>query len=333
MMLAFWLALAWLLYRSESRPQAASRGVWASLYPVLIIAALLFVDTTNLRIVRADVLYKQGLKADEQANWDTAIHYYQRAVDLTPREDYYYLFLGRALLERAKIEMDAAQRDALFQRALDELETAQRLNPRNTDHTANLARLYRTWAEFAADAALRQERLQVASTIYDAATDLSPHSAQILNEWGLVYHLLGDYDAALAAYDRSLALDREFPQTYLLRSDVFLARQEWSAAVDACRQATALDPALVQAWSAMGYAHSQMEDWENAIAANLRVYELAPSDYNTLKNLAILYDHAAQAESAISFAEQAMQAAPEQERPTMQAFLDDLRQRNGKDRS
>jgi len=329
MMLAFWGALALAMYRGEARPQQASRGAWAYAYPILIVAALLFANAANLRIVRADVLYKHGLKFDEQGDWDSAIHYYRRAIDLTPREDFYYLFHGRALLERGKGEADPARRQALFEESLASLNAARALNPLNTDHTANLARLHRTWAEFSADAAARQEHLRQALAFYQAATELSPHNAQLYNEWGLVHFLLGDLDAALATYDRSLGLDREFPQTYILRSDVHIAREHWPAVIDECRRAVEVEPDLVQGWSAMGYAYSKMDDWENAIAANLKVHALAPADYNTLKNLAILYDRAAQPTQAVAYAEMAIEAAPEGERSTMEAFLQDLRERNG----
>lgn len=332
-LLVFWGAMAWALYRGAARPTQGARGAWAYAYPVLIVAALLFVNVANLRVVRADVLYKHGLKFDEQADWDSAIHYFQRAIDLVPHEDYYYLFHGRALLERGKVEVDPVRREEFFQRALASLNAARALNPLNTDHTANLARLHRTRAEFAADAAGREEHLRRAAALYGAATDLSPHNAQLYNEWGLAHYLLGDYDAALATYDHSLSLDSEFPQTYILRSDVFLAREEWPMVIEECRRAVDLEPGLVQAWSAMGYAYSRMEDWENAIAANLEVLAMAPRDYNTLKNLAILYDRAQQPGQAIAYAELAVEVAPEQERSTIEAFLHDLQERNGEAQS
>jgi len=333
MLLLFWGALAVAMYSAGARTQQAARGAWVYLYPLIVVAALLFVDSANVRIVRADVLYKHGLRYDERAEWDSAIHYYQRAIDLTPYEDFYYLFHGRALLERAKIESDSARREDLFEGSLASLTAARELNPLNTDHTANLARLYRTWADYAPDAGEREDRLREAIRYYEAGTGLSPNNAQLYNEWGLAHYLLGEYDVALMTYDRSLALDGAFPQTYVLRADVYLARQEWPRVIEECRRAVELEPDLVQGWSAMGYAYSRMEDWENAIDANLRVHALAPGDYSTLKNLAILYDHADQPNEAITYAELALAAASEQDRPTMEAFLQDLKDRNGKARS
>jgi len=296
---------------------------------VLLALAGLLIVNRNVSIVQADVLYKQGLRYEEQSAWDEAISTYQQAIALAPNEDYYYLFAGRALLARAERETSEQVRDAYYRTALQTLVDAKRINPLNTDHTANLARLHRTWAEFSADAAARQEHLRQALAFYQAATELSPHNAQLYNEWGLVHFLLGDLDAALATYDRSLGLDREFPQTYILRSDVHIAREHWPAVIDECRRAVEVEPELVQGWSAMGYAYSKMDDWENAIAANLKVHALAPADYNTLKNLAILYDRAAQPTQAVAYAEMAIEAAPEGERSTMEAFLQDLRERNG----
>ena len=62
---------------------------------------------------------------------------------------------------------------------------AQNVNPLNTDHTANLARLYRTWADLAAaDPAKREEMLAKSVAMYDTAVMLSPNAAHLWNERG-----------------------------------------------------------------------------------------------------------------------------------------------------
>ncbi len=60
------------------------------------------------------------------------------------------------------------------------------MNPLNTDHSANLARLHRRWADLkAADPAARQQELETAAEYYRQATNLSPNNAQLWNEWAL----------------------------------------------------------------------------------------------------------------------------------------------------
>jgi tetratricopeptide (TPR) repeat protein len=115
------------------------------------------------------------------------------------------------------------------------LENARLLNPLNTDHSANLARLYRRWADlYAADPAVRKTQLEQSSAQYQIATTLSPNNAILWNEWSTVMMALSDSaratgDAAgadefvkqaQAKLDQSLALDQQFEQTYLIRAQL-----------------------------------------------------------------------------------------------------------------
>src|SRR3972149_6657172 len=95
---------------------------------------------------------------------------------------------------------DTAQlnrRDALTAARVT-LESARQANPLNTDHSANLARLHRRWSDLAADDAERRLRLDQAGDYYRQATTLSPHNAQLWNEWAVVYFSLWDLASRLS---------------------------------------------------------------------------------------------------------------------------------------
>ncbi len=323
--LFIWIALALALFLN--RPLVSSKLMgWASIgYLVLVVLCVLFIDNVNIRIVKADVVYKQGLKFDQEGKWDGAIYFYTKALEIAPEEDFYHLFRGRALMERAKIEEDLKKRDAYFSEALAALTRARQLNPLNTDHTANIARLYRTWGELDPDPNGRREKLQRSLEYYAEATKLSPHSAVLFDEWGLVYYILGDLDQAMAKYEQSLKLDQKFLQTYVYMGDVYLARKQWQEAIPVYQKAVALNPDFVQGWSAMGYVYAQLGAWNEAISANMKVLEVAPRDYSTLKNLAILYNQSERPKEALSYAQRALEVAPEQDKPTLESFVQQLR--------
>ncbi|MBN1401758.1 MAG: tetratricopeptide repeat protein [Anaerolineae bacterium] len=316
-----WAILALMLYRSAAKASRFARGPWAWAYAIGLVVCLVMIENTNIATVRADVLYKQGLKYDNQGAWDSAIYYYREAIALAPHEDFYYLFSGRALMEKAKEEGGAQMRQAYLEASRDALLRARELNPLNTDHTANLGRLYRTWAELESDPAARRQKMEQSAAYYQQALLLSPNNAQIHNESGLIYFLLGDREQAMASYERSLALDRQFMQTYILMGDVYLEEQNWAAAVSVYEKALALDPSFVQGWSALGYAYSQMGALDEAIRANLQVLVRLGEDYSTFKNLAILYRESGNVEQAVAYAERALRLAPEAERPVVQAFI------------
>ena len=153
LLIAFYVAvaivlflMAFALYRtvSFSGPSWQYRNWW--IYPPLVVIAIYLILTTNIQVILADMTYKQALPYDGRNEYDASIPLYGRAIQLAPTQDFYYLFLGRALLEKAQRMNDPRERLQYLTSSRDALLTAFDLNPLNTDHSANLARLYRAWA-------------------------------------------------------------------------------------------------------------------------------------------------------------------------------------------
>ena len=190
-----------------------SLGGFVSL--VILIPVLAFaISETNLKVIQADIIFKRADPWDKEAGrtgdpetWDNAIAIYEYAIDSAPNEDFYYLWLGRAYLERSAVTEDENEQIDLLKTAEQLLKEAQDLNPYNTDHTANLARLNTRWAELSKDET-RLSKVNSASTYYESAMVLSPQNAVIANEYArLLYLLRDDCDRAIKLYDLSAAVD------------------------------------------------------------------------------------------------------------------------------
>jgi tetratricopeptide (TPR) repeat protein len=200
--------------------------------------------------------------------WDVAIEHYRKAIQLAPNEDFYYLWLGRALLEKAKATQDTQSLkswpdNASFNKVIDDgpenwnrlkntlpssamsredlltaariiLTEARVINPLNTDHSANLARMWRQSGDIATDPAVKTQRFENSSKEYQIATTLSPNNAVLWNEWGSLYlYSFNDFEKAMEKLDKSLSLDQRFDQTYLLRGEL---RMQQAARLDQERQ-------------------------------------------------------------------------------------------------
>ena len=345
--LLFLLAIAGALLREMSLPPSFWRRRYGWLYPILVVGVVALIFITNLSVIRADVVYKHAKSYFEAGQYDASIALYQQAVSLAPNEDYYYLFLGSALLEKAKqapegpatlpANINAARmlsftpqqivslgRQDLLIASQAVLLEAQRLNPLNTDHSANLARLNRTWGQIASDPAQQAEKLRQALEYYRQATNLSPQNAQLFNEWGQVYYILGDQEKALEKYQHSLSVDQEYYETYMLLGDLYLNRQELDKAADAYSKALELTQ-IVQAHSALGYIYSQQGNLQKAMEENLAVLELSPNDYASHKNLALLYQQLGRTDEAVAEAQIALELAPEGDKANLEAFIAQLR--------
>lgn len=285
-----WLSLGTALYVGSPRPSTTVQGSLIVLYPILLIACLFFTDAKNIRPIKADTLYMQGLQFEKTDSLDKATHFYQEAIDAAPKQEFYHLSQGQALMEKGRAEKDPERRDAHFSRSLNALKRARELNPQSARHTTGLARLYRIRAELEDNDEERREKLEKALQHCKEAVELSPHNPHIYTEMG----------------------------------DIYIARQEWDRAVEAHEKAVAIKPDSTQSWNAIGYAYLQMEDWERAIQANKKALAITPKHYGTLENLALLYREWGRPSQALSYAQRALKVAPQEKKQSMEGFIEEL---------
>ncbi len=172
------------------------------------LLSLIVIYQSNIRVIQADIAFKLGESFSKPGSWPVAIQIYRHAIELAPREDYYYLFLGRAYLENARELRDISQQEEMFSQAKSDLMLARSLNPLNTDHTANLARLYSQWSLFTQDEYLKEQRLLESDQYFAQAVSLSPNNSRIWGEWAVL--LMSDektHDQALSKLMKAYELD------------------------------------------------------------------------------------------------------------------------------
>ena len=217
MLVAFILPDEW---PSRRISPAAVSGFLA---PITLVLVFVLTSTSNLKVIHADVTFKMADPFTKNGQWQVATFLYKRALELTPKEDHYYLFLGRSYLEQAKITDATTDQDNLVLQAEKDLMVAQSINPLNTDHTANLARLYSWWAGKATTNSTRVERAQKASDYYATAIMLSPNNSTLWDEWALLFmQLIGQPQQALDRLQHALELDAKFSFTQGLLGDYYL---------------------------------------------------------------------------------------------------------------
>ncbi|MBP7693885.1 MAG: tetratricopeptide repeat protein, partial [Anaerolineales bacterium] len=324
--------------RAEMTP-LAWLGV-AGLGPVALVLSVLL----NLQVIQADVIYKTGLQFDEQGQPAVAVELFKNTLALAPSQDFYYLFLGRSYLN-ASSSAPAEQRDGLFETAQAELFKAQAINPLNTDHTANLARLNRQWAVLTIETAARQTHAAAADKYYGQALKLSPNNAGLWNEWALLQmQLLGKTAEARTYLERSLALDSKFDQTYWYLGDLY--QTEARVITDTVAQQAAYQKAeaayaegvkigeagratsLLNLHLGLASVYVATNQLQPAIEQYLRVAELnaGVGQWQVYRALGELYRQTGDLVQARAFGTQAVSAAPDADKPTLQAWLDSLPQ-------
>ncbi len=341
-------AFALAMSRKPSIRQGGTTPAYA-LMAVLVLIGSAAIYFSNARVVQADIVYKRGKFHDTGASrsqdpnaWENAIAVYEAAIDRAPREDFYFLFLGRAFLELAtKLEAtDPQKATAPLDEAEDRLQEAQEINPLNTDHTANLARLHTRWIGLSQAEADRESQSQFAEDYYLEALMLSPQNSVIRNEYAaLLINVIGNCERGLEVYNESIEIDPYYEDTYFRLADALVfcgdkaAETErdgmYQEATAMLAEGLAIDDSNARAWLRLGQISHQLEQYDEAVVAYTQVKEhdpqgrLAPAWNIDLLTARALLEKGdlVQAEAA---ARQTLAAAPPEAHPQIEQLLNQI---------
>ena len=316
------------------------------LIPILIFLTLWLITTTNLRIIHADISFKMAEPFANSNQWPVAIQLYQRAKSLAPDEDYYYLFLGRAYLEEAKATDDPAKKEQIFLQAESDLKRAQKINPLNPDHTANLARLYSWWALQASDKSTKQERGYISSEYYKEVIKLSPNNARLWNEWAILYlNILDQPEKAYELLNKSLQIDDQYDWTHAIMGDYYSftanksnsdsektamlqkAATEYSLAIDTANKRTLESKQGLNYFFVLAGVYQRLGDIDNTITTleeSLNYANRKNDAWKVEENLAQLYWNKKDIDKAIINLQEALMNAPEDQQQRLQELLAQL---------
>lgn len=341
LLLVFGLAL----FVPENWPERSIRRKSFSIIGALIAFVVVFVvaNITNIRVIQADIAFKTAESFTRSNTWPVAISIYNHAIELAPNEDYYYLFLGRAYLEYAKTLSEPSQREQLIHQAAEDLRSAQGINPLNTDHTANLARLYSLWSAFSSDPQQREEHAQTSSDYFSHAVILSPNNARIWDEWAL--HFLSVQNHPEDAYpllQNSLELDPSYDWTYGLLGDYYIQKFENLSESTAEESSHALNQALENYQKAIelsqstsnllksnyyvsiGGIYSRLGQLDETIISYEQAFQLAPQrvdGWQILEMLSRLYAQRGDLDTAQYYVQMAVERAPDDQKARLEEFL------------
>ena len=313
---------------------------------VALLAVLFIASYSNLRVIQADIVFKLADPFTRNGQWPVALSVYQRANKLAPNEDYYYLFLGRAYLEHSKSMTDVEERDMFIGQSADDLRIAQSINPLNTDHTANLARLFSLWASYHGDQIIRTEKAEISSNYFSRAVTLSPNNAKLWDEWALLYmNILLDSEKAYELLVKALEIDPEYHWTYALLgeyysrqanelSDQSEARIALEHAAEYYENASALPtPGEPQAnynyALALGGVYTKLDQFENAVTVYTSAIELAPRNaeiWRIEEIIASLNANMGNLPRALQHLYNALNSAPDGQKERLQSLINQLQQ-------
>ncbi len=302
--------------------------------PLVSVAIVLFTGylsvSTNLRGVQADITFKLADPFVSSQQWPGAIYIYQEAIRRAPSQDHYYLFLGRAYLEYARTIDSETERNNIMVQAEKDLLNAQALNPLNTDHTANLARLY-SWRS-SVNSAGATDDLRLAKEYYETALNLSPNNAALWTELAILkLNALGDQEGARQAAEFANQLDPSYDRAYAVLGDYYAqmaqqavsqsektdhliaAADQYTSAVNSVSTTPTNYPTLYSYYVALGNVQYELNKLTEAAMSYSSAYQFASTSnrWRVAETIAQIYYEARLAPQALEWVQNALQEAPE----------------------
>jgi len=323
-------ALAWPLRSSDSgriepagsRVESRRMTVAALMSLTILVAAVVL---SNLKALRADELSRFGSELMIANRFETAESFYAEAVRLQPQQDVYFAKQGEALVATFRSGLPI-RNTALLERASNAYSRAYQINPREADHLLHLAVVEGLWAADDGPVEERRVHLGRASDYLDATAKLKPLDPIVLTEWGKVRLREEKFLVACMLFERSLLADDTSAETHQLYADALLGVDRDEEALHEYERAWVLsDRASLPAISGKALALARLKRFVEAIDANMQALKIAPGDYTTRKNLALLYEQTGDLARAVSLAMAAAAAAPDPERKAIDEFVDELR--------
>lgn len=153
---------------------------------------------------------------------------------------------------------------------------------------------------------LEKREILLARDFFRRALDAGINKPGIWFNWGLSYHLSGDFEEAAGYYEKAVQTD---PVYYRALVNLAVCRTElgeYQEAVDCLNRAVEIKPAYSHTWFNLGYNLVCLERYAEAVACYDRAMELYQYDYRYPCNKAQCLNLTGEYEDALFWADRAL---------------------------
>lgn len=160
-------------------------------------------------------------------------------------------------------------------------QMAVKNNPTNFERTVELGMAY-----------FHAEQFDEAMAAFQQATELNASAADAYNWIGRVYYHLGPAQKAIEAYERAIVLDRHYIDPYYGLGILYSAQLgDYDAAIEAFQRGLEHNPEEAFLVASLGSAYARMEQFDEAIAMLQQAIDLEPDNGFAYGWLSIIYLH------------------------------------------
>jgi tetratricopeptide (TPR) repeat protein len=196
----------------------------------------------------------------------------------------------------AEIYMDKGN----WARALDEIETAMKLNPDSAMVQRNLG--------YVMD---NQGRHKEAIAAFQRAAKLAPKLGYIYSTAGNGYVALGDYDNAITQYEKTVEATPDSPVGYDALGHASALAGDPDRGLSMLKKAIEIDPEYGPAYAHLGRLYYTQLNYESAIENFLKAFDLGISNEEYFYELGLAYAYLDDCPNAVKWLQKALEVNPE----------------------
>ncbi|XP_072378224.1 cell division cycle protein 27 homolog [Diabrotica undecimpunctata] len=174
---------------------------------------------------------------------DTAIKFFQRAVQVDPNFPYAYTLLGHEYITTEELD-----------KAMSCFRNAIRLDPRHYNAWFGIGTIYS-----------KQERYQLAEMNYSKALSINPKSSVILCHIGVVQHALKDTEKALATFNTAIFNNPHSPLCKFHRGSIYFALGRHAEALKELEELKEIVPKESLVYYLIGKVHKKLGNTDLAL--------------------------------------------------------------------
>lgn len=252
-----------------------------------------------LRGDNAKLLYHLGAVLQQQGKLQAALGKYQKALELKPS----FVKASRAL-----VNVVASIQEFANVPTTETPSHPDRLEPKDGD-------VNRTEPS---DLTRKPEPTEIIETI-DRDRKLEqlkqlflsePKSADVYGQIGDIQHQLGNFEAAIASYQKATEIDPKSIAAHFELASIFLKLNQSKAVIHYCQQIIALDPLHAEAHWMYGVALTQVNSLEEAIGHLHQAIAFKPDYADAFSSLGAIYVMQGKLDEAIAYLQRGRIFAP-----------------------
>jgi tetratricopeptide (TPR) repeat protein len=229
--------------------------------------------------------FQKGYNAAELKEYDNAILYYQKSIDLNPNNASPYINLGLAYHDKGNLD-----------KAIQVLQKAIDLNPQNSMAFNNLGAAYAA-----------KGNLDKAIELYEKAVEINPEYSAAYNNMGSAYIQKGNFDKAIQLFQKAIDLNPQNFQAYVGLGMAYEANGNDDKAIELLQKAIEFNPNSFDAYLGLGTAYSYKDNPNKAIELLQKAIDLKPQVSTAYYILGGVYQDEGNLDKAIQLYKKAAQ--------------------------